>query len=262
LRRDFLIARNHRLRRDFLIGRNHRLRRDFGRREPAKSMCARPAATLVPFAFTHLRTLSRLARLGGRHTGSVVQVSDVGRDQRRLKGHFFDCRGGACPARALYVPAEAAGRRYALARLLDPDATEITQLAIGLRNGKGDVADPRRILGARPVAVRAGQDADTSGQRDEGRGDRDAARDTQACRPSGDLERTLRLLERRRANEVGERTHVLCEAAAFAAPAEVRCEEDPLELRELAVHLVGDPRPGPCAVGLVHKKPAHLPIWT
>jgi hypothetical protein len=175
-------------------------------------------------------------------------------------------RGGARPVpRGLDVPADPAWRVDALARLFDLDPTEVAELAIGaLRNGeKSDVPDLRRGLRAGPAFVRAGQDAQTSRQREERRGDRDAAGNTQPCGPpNGNLERTLWLLEWRGANEVGERTHVLCEPGALPAAPKMRGEKDALQLRELAVDLVRDPRARPCAIGLVRQKPAHLPTWT
>lgn len=142
---------------------------------------------------------------------------------------------GPRSALRLDVSADAAWRVDGLARLLDLDATEIAQLAIGaLRDveSESDVPDRSGGVGARPAAIRAGQDAQPSRQREEGRCDRDPAGNTQTCGPPNrNLQRMLWLLERRRANEVSERTHILCETGALAAATKVPGKKDPLEVR-------------------------------
>jgi hypothetical protein len=139
--------------------------------------------------------------------------------------------------RLLRVPAETTGWAYALARFLDLDSPRA--FAVDALRYEGDVADRRRLRAARAAAVQPRQDAQASRERDQRSGDRDPADDPRRGRPlGGKLELPLRLLEGSGANDLGEGMHVLAEAGALAAAADVCGQEQALELRQLAVDLV------------------------
>ena len=167
-------------------------------------------------------------RCPDRHTGGVVEVSDVRRDERRLVHATSLARGPR--RRRGGLPAGGVGRRCGRRRRRAGVRVQERELAARAPSASPEppptvpATMPSPPASAASVAARAIRRASVRGREVSRAG-------------VGDEHRLLRLLERRLADRHGERPDVGDPDGARGTGAEVRLEEHVLELRQLPVQL-------------------------